>query len=91
MEEERYNEISNDEAVIKLVGKISMEYPELFLKNLQQQIKLKEIIEEGLYEYDVVTRCKELITSDLDENFKYPDEIFTFLHEPNNYYSVLLS
>jgi len=71
MEEERYNEISNDEAVIKLVGKISMEYPELFLKNLQQQIKLKEIIEEGLYEYDVVTRCKELITSDLDEKISY--------------------
>lgn len=71
MEEERYSEISNDEAVIKLVGKISLEFPNLFQQDLQKQIKLKEIIEEGLYEYDVVTRCKELITSDLDEKISY--------------------
>lgn len=70
MEEERYNEINNDEAVIKLVGKISLEFPE-FQQNLQEQIKLKEIIEQGLYQYDVITRCKDLITSDIDERISY--------------------
>jgi len=49
------------EAIIKIIGKLSMECPEL------DQLKAREVIEEVLYQYDVVQPETSLVISDIDE------------------------
>lgn len=56
----------NEEVSIKLVGKITLLFPELGV-NLDKQLEVKKIIDETLYDYEVQTKSKELITSDIEE------------------------
>lgn len=56
----------NEEVSIKLVGKITLLFPELRV-NLDKQLEVKKIIDETLYDYEVQTKSKELITSDIEE------------------------
>lgn len=56
----------SEEVSIKLTGKITLLFPELGV-NLDKQLKVKKIIDETLYDYEVQTKSKELITSDIEE------------------------
>lgn len=56
----------NDEAVIRLVGKLTLKFPQFF-ENLETQRELRTVIDEGLYGFDVMTTCTALITSDIEE------------------------
>lgn len=63
---ESYNlKNSTDEAVIKMIGKITLKFDEF--KDLEKQRDLKTVLEESLYGYDIISQSKELICSDLDE------------------------
>lgn len=54
----------NDEVVIKLVGRLTVEFPEI------DQLKVRSIAEEVLYKYDVKPQEKGLITSDIEEKLQ---------------------
>lgn len=56
-----YTTTCNNEAVIRIIGRLGLEFPEL------DQIKAREIVEEVLYKYDVVTKETSLVASDLEE------------------------
>lgn len=58
----------NDEAVIKIIGKITREFAEF--QDLQKQIKLRQAIDEALYPYEVVTKEKSLVASDIEEKMR---------------------
>lgn len=60
----------NDELMVKLIGKLTIELPQLE-NNLQEQLKIKRVIEEALYEYEVTSRQTALVTSDLEEKINY--------------------
>lgn len=53
----------NEEFVVKAIGKLTLE----FNFDWQQQIKLTRILHLALYEYDVLTKEKTLVASDLQE------------------------
>lgn len=56
----------NDEVIIKILGKVSMDIDAF--QDLKEQRKLRSILEEVLYNYDVSTKCTDLaIGSDIDE------------------------
>lgn len=55
---------SNDEVVIKLVGRLTLEFPDI------DQIKVRNIAEEVLYKYDVRPTETGLITSDIEEKLQ---------------------
>lgn len=42
-----------DEAIIRMVGKISLGFEDVFLQNLDKQRQLKAILEESLYGYEL--------------------------------------
>lgn len=63
-----YKTNCNDEAVIRIIGKISQEFTDF--DDLQKQITLRKILEEVLYKYEVVTKETGLITTDLDDKLK---------------------
>lgn len=54
----------NEEVIIKAVGKISLAYPEI------DQFKVRSILEETLYHYDVFTQETALSTSDIEEKLQ---------------------
>lgn len=56
----------NEEVSIKLVGKITLLFPELEI-DLQKQLEVKKCIDETLYDYEVQTKCTDLVTSDIEE------------------------
>ncbi len=56
----------NEEVSIKLIGKITLLLPVLEQK-LDLQLEIKRAIDETLYNYDVQTKCTDLITSDIEE------------------------
>lgn len=60
----------NSEVIVKLVGKLSVEFPQ-FENNLQDQLKVKRIIEESLYDYQITSKETSLVTSDLDGKVQY--------------------
>lgn len=59
----------NDEVIIKIIGKLTLEF-ETLEKNLGLQIKTKNIIENVLYNYDVMTRETSLISSDMHDKIR---------------------
>ncbi len=59
-----YSTNSKDEVVIKLVGRISLEFPEV------DQLKVREIAEEVLYKYDVFPQETGLVASDVEEKLQ---------------------
>lgn len=56
-----YNKNSNSEVTIRLVGKLTLEFPDI------DQLKVRNIIEETLYKYDVVTQETGLVVSDIED------------------------
>jgi integrase/recombinase XerD len=59
----------NDEAVIKIIGKLCLEFPNLE-HDLKKQLKVRNIIEEVLYKYNVTTKETSLIASDIEEKLQ---------------------
>lgn len=60
----------NDEVIVKLIGKLTIELPSLQV-DLQEQLKVKKVIEEVLYNYEVTSRETALTTSDLEGKINY--------------------
>jgi integrase/recombinase XerD len=58
----------NDEVVIKLIGKLTLEFEEF--QDFQKQIKLKEVLEQGLYGYDIMSQSNALLASDIEEKMQ---------------------
>lgn len=56
----------NDELSVILVGRLTVELPELEV-NLQKQLSIKRIIDEVLYKYEVTTKETSLVASDIEE------------------------
>ncbi|MHB8035995.1 integrase [Clostridium botulinum] len=59
-----YSSSSKEEVVIKLVGKLSLEFPEI------EQLKTRAIIEEVLYKYRVLPEETALVSSDIEEKLQ---------------------
>lgn len=59
-----YSSNCKDEVVIKLVGKLSLEFPNI------DQLKVRSIVEEVLYKYDVLTQETSLVASDIEEKIQ---------------------
>lgn len=60
----------NNELTVKLVGRLTLELPHLEV-DLQEQLKIKRVIEEVLYDYQVTSKETALVTSDLEEKINY--------------------
>lgn len=59
-----YSTCCKDEVVIKLVGKLSLEFPTI------NQLTVRGLVEEVLYKYDVSTTETALVTSDIEEKLQ---------------------
>lgn len=57
-----YSLACKDEVVIKMVGKLSVEFPKH-----TDQLKIRQIVEEVLYKYDVSPQETGLVSSDIEE------------------------
>jgi integrase/recombinase XerD len=53
--------IANNEVIIRLVGKLTLEFPDI------DQLKVRMIAEEVLYNYDVVPQENALVASDIED------------------------
>ena len=53
--------IANNEIIIRLVGKLTLEFPEI------DQLKVRMIAEEVLYKYDVIPQENALVASDIED------------------------
>ncbi len=60
----------NDEIIVKLLGKITNELPNLEV-DFQEQLRVRKVIEEVLYNYEVTSRETALTTSDLEAKINY--------------------
>lgn len=60
----------NDEIMIKLLGKITNELPQLEV-DFQEQLRVRKALEEVLYNYEVTSRETSLTTSDLEAKINY--------------------
>lgn len=58
----------NEEAVIKIIGRVTQEFGEF--QDLQKQIELRKLLDEVLYRYEVVTKETSLVASDVEERMK---------------------
>lgn len=56
----------NEEVSIRLVGKITLLFPQLE-QNLSLQLEMKKTIDETLYDYEVQSKCTDLVASDIEE------------------------
>lgn len=54
-----YSSSSKEEVVIKLVGKLSLEIPDI------DQLKVRNIVEEVLYRYSILPEETGLVSSDI--------------------------
>ncbi|MBU5486425.1 tyrosine-type recombinase/integrase [Clostridium sp. MSJ-11] len=59
-----YSTTSKNEVVIKLVGKLSLEFPEI------DQLRVRAITEEVLYKYDILPQETALVASDIEEKIQ---------------------
>lgn len=59
----------NEELSIKLLGKLTLLFPVLEV-DLKQQLEIKRLIDEILYDYEITTKCTELTTGDILEKAK---------------------
>jgi len=53
--------IANNEIIIRLVGKLTMEFQDI------DQLKVRRIVEEILYKYDIVPQENALVASDIED------------------------
>jgi len=56
--------IANNEVIIRMVGKLTLEFPDI------DQLKVRGIIEESLYKYDVVPQETGLVISDVEDRLQ---------------------
>ena len=56
--------ITNDTVIIKMVGKLTQEFPNI------DQLKVRGIVEECLYKYDVVPQEVGLVVSDVEDKLQ---------------------
>ncbi|MFT5872802.1 MAG: integrase/recombinase XerD [Clostridium sp.] len=56
--------IANDEVIIRLVGKLTLEFPDI------DQLKVRMIAEEVLYKYDVIPQETGLVISDVEDKLQ---------------------
>ncbi|MFT8352617.1 tyrosine-type recombinase/integrase [Clostridium saccharoperbutylacetonicum] len=56
----------NDELSVILLGRLTVELPELEV-NLQKQLSIRKVIDEVLYKYEVTTKETSLVASDIEE------------------------
>ncbi|MGO5074337.1 site-specific tyrosine recombinase/integron integrase [Clostridium sporogenes] len=59
-----YSSSSKEEVVIKLVGKLSLEIPDI------DQLKVRNIVEEVLYRYSILPEETGLVSSDIEEKLQ---------------------
>lgn len=59
-----HEKTANNEVIIKLVGKMTLEFPEI------DQLKVRLIAEEILYKYDVLPQETALVTSDIEDRLQ---------------------
>ncbi|HCL4549727.1 integrase [Clostridium botulinum] len=59
-----YSSSAKDEVVIKLVGKLSLEFPDI------DQLKVRSIAEEILYKYSILPEETALVASDIEEKIQ---------------------
>ncbi|WP_238917230.1 site-specific tyrosine recombinase/integron integrase [Clostridium sp. YIM B02555] len=57
---------SNEEASIRLLGKITLLIP-ILEQNLSLQLEVKRKIDETLYDYEIQSKCTDLVASDIEE------------------------
>lgn len=67
---ENFNRNCNEEVIVKIIGKLTVEMPELEV-DLQKQLKIKRLVEEVIYGYEVTTKETALVASDLDGKINY--------------------
>lgn len=60
----------NDEIMVRLLGKLTNELPNLEV-DFQEQLRVRKVIEEVLYNYEVTSRETALTTSDLEGKINY--------------------
>lgn len=58
----------NEEAIVRIIGKATLEFS--VFENLEEQLKLKKVLEEALYNYDIRTKETSLIASDIEEKIQ---------------------
>lgn len=63
-----YQTNCNEEAVIKLVGRLSQEFTEFM--DLQKQLSLRKFIDETLYKYEILTKETALVASDIEDKMQ---------------------
>lgn len=56
--------------MVKLIGKLTTELPQLEV-DFQEQLRVKKVIEEVIYNYEVTSRETALTTSDLEAKINY--------------------
>ena len=59
----------NDELSIKLTGKLTLELPELQF-DTQKQLRIKEIIDTVIYNYEILSKETSLVASDIEEKYQ---------------------
>lgn len=59
-----YGTSLRDEAVIKIVGKLTQEFAEI------NQLKVREIVEEALYKYEITSKETALVASDMEDKIQ---------------------
>lgn len=64
------NRNCNDEMVVKIIGRLTLEYKELEV-DLAKQLNIKKLIEEVVYNYEVTSKETALVTSDLEDKINY--------------------
>lgn len=60
----------NNEVIVKLIGRITLEIPSLGV-DLPEQLKIKRVIEEVLYDYEVTSKETALVVSDIEDKVNY--------------------
>lgn len=63
-----FTSTSNEEAVIKIIGKVTQEFSEF--EDFQKQIILRRLLDEVLYDYEVRTKVTALVASDIEEKMQ---------------------
>jgi integrase/recombinase XerD len=64
-----YKTNCTEEAIIKVIGKVTLEFKEF--EDLQKQICLRRLMEEALYSYNIVTKETGLVVSDIEDKAIY--------------------
>ena len=60
----------NDEIMVKMLGKLTNELPQLEV-DFQEQLRVRKVLEEVLYNYEVTSKETALTTSDLEAKINY--------------------